>query len=403
METPVRKILIAEDDPVSLKILEGMLRKWGYEPMSAVDGAKAWDLYVNNPDIQVIISDWMMPELDGISLCRRVRKLDRRSYTYFIMLTAKTQTYDMVTGMEAGADDFIGKPFEKQELKVRLRAGERIVELENELANKVDALSMVNEQMQSDIEASSIVLQNMLPPESGRLLNVKYASCFEPCERIGGDLYNIMSFDYNSVGMYILDVSGHGVQAALQTLSLGMALSTHDPQTSLLLKQNESAGSKIAQPPGDVATRLNTWLDHMGPGNKFLTFLYAVLDSENGIFTYARAGHPYPILLKNGDMHVLSDLEGIPIGIVPGYAYQEQSVQLQKGDRIYLYTDGIPEANGNGKGLFGDRRLCESIAATRSQTLDKSIQSIRRDVWKWLENKRGSDDMCLLGIEYDPE
>jgi signal transduction histidine kinase len=126
------KILIADDDGVSRRLLQSYLQKWGYEVTAAADGAEAWRLF-EGAVFPFVITDWMMPELDGPGLLRRIRSTRRPGYVYAILLTAKIQKEDLVAGMEAGADDFLSKPFDRDELRVRISAGERIIRLEQNL------------------------------------------------------------------------------------------------------------------------------------------------------------------------------------------------------------------------------------------------------------------------------
>jgi two-component system, NtrC family, sensor kinase len=125
------KVLIADDEPISRKLLQSYLQKWGCEVTSAENGEQAWSFFQRD-EFPVVITDWMMPELDGVELVRRIRSGPRSGYVYVILLTAKGQKEDLVAGMDAGADDFLTKPFDRDELRVRLRAGERIVALEQQ-------------------------------------------------------------------------------------------------------------------------------------------------------------------------------------------------------------------------------------------------------------------------------
>ncbi len=127
------RVLIADDDPAALLLLESVLEDWGYEVTTARDGAEAWDVLRRADSPPLAILDWMMPGLDGVEVCRKVRQEGEAPYVYLILLTGKVRTQDIVQGMEAGADDYVSKPFEEQELKVRLRAGRRIVELHESL------------------------------------------------------------------------------------------------------------------------------------------------------------------------------------------------------------------------------------------------------------------------------
>jgi two-component system, cell cycle response regulator len=127
------KILVAEDHPVSRKLLVGQLRNWGYEAVACSDGAEAWEILKGEDPPRLVILDWMMPGMDGLRLCREIRKREDRPYIYLMLLTARSTAEDIVSGLEAGADDYIVKPFDPQELRVRVRAGSRVVQLQEDL------------------------------------------------------------------------------------------------------------------------------------------------------------------------------------------------------------------------------------------------------------------------------
>ena len=127
------KILIAEDDPISRRLLEASLNEWGYDVLVTSDGSEAWELIEKHDAPSLVISDWMMPHMDGLELCRKIRQMERTGYIYFIILTAKGRKEDIIEGLEAGADDFLIKPFDREELKCRTRTGERIIKLEQRI------------------------------------------------------------------------------------------------------------------------------------------------------------------------------------------------------------------------------------------------------------------------------
>jgi len=134
------KILAAEDDRTSRLLLESVLKKWGYEVVSACDGNEAWAALQAEDAPRLAVLDWMMPGMDGIEICRKVRAQDERHPTYIILLTALGRKEDIVQGLEAGADDYVTKPFDSRELQARVRAGQRVVELQSALANRVAEL-----------------------------------------------------------------------------------------------------------------------------------------------------------------------------------------------------------------------------------------------------------------------
>ena len=133
------RILAAEDDLVSRRLLENVLRNWGYDVLVAQDGQQAWEVFQHN-NVQLAILDWMMPKIDGIQLCRKIRQAKSPSYIYIILLTAKGCKEDIVKGLDAGADDYVTKPFDHAELRSRIQVGKRVIDLQNQLATKVKRL-----------------------------------------------------------------------------------------------------------------------------------------------------------------------------------------------------------------------------------------------------------------------
>jgi phosphoserine phosphatase RsbU/P len=134
------RILIAEDDPISRRLLEVLLDRWGHEVVSVSDGAEAWQQIVSEQRPRLAILDWMMPEVDGLELCQRIRDTITDDYIYIILLTARENNEDIIAGLESGADDYITKPFDHSELQSRIKAGLRILKLKDELSQKVDQL-----------------------------------------------------------------------------------------------------------------------------------------------------------------------------------------------------------------------------------------------------------------------
>src|SRR3954468_6398891 len=134
------RVLAAEDNPVFQSMLRTMLTKWGYTPIVARDGNEAWRVLESEEAPRLAVLDWMMPGVDGVEICRRLRSLNREPYIYILLLTARTESQDLIEGMDAGADDYLTKPFNAHELRVRIRAGRRILDLQSELLRAREAL-----------------------------------------------------------------------------------------------------------------------------------------------------------------------------------------------------------------------------------------------------------------------
>jgi DNA-binding response OmpR family regulator len=150
------RALIAEDDPVSRRMLKAFLSKADYEVVVATDGLEAWAL-LQQPDApRLVILDWMMPRMDGIQLCRKIRNWAESFYIYIVMLTARTQSQDIADGLKAGVDDYLTKPFNPQELMVRLRAGRRILDLQERLVAASERLQvLVADNPEADLQNST--------------------------------------------------------------------------------------------------------------------------------------------------------------------------------------------------------------------------------------------------------
>lgn len=140
-------ILVVEDDPVAQELLKDILEELGYEVVVAQDGRGAWDV-IRKKKIRFVVADWLMPVMDGVSLCRKIRSLKSAGYVYFILLTGKDAKDDIIEGLNAGADDYVTKPFNRNELKVRIQAGRRILELERELTEKNRKLLALNVELE---------------------------------------------------------------------------------------------------------------------------------------------------------------------------------------------------------------------------------------------------------------
>ena len=186
------RILIAEDDPVTAKILASTLMQWGHEVDCVSDGNAAWDALSTSSSPRLAILDWMMPGLDGIDVCRQIRSHQNEHYTYIILLTARSNKEDIVSGLEAGADDYLTKPFDPNELRVRLGVGERILGLESELLNALHRLQKSQQNRAEFISALTHDLRTPLAAEQ-RVLEVLLLNKAEFNERTQNLLGGLVS------------------------------------------------------------------------------------------------------------------------------------------------------------------------------------------------------------------
>jgi sigma-B regulation protein RsbU (phosphoserine phosphatase) len=391
------RILVAEDERITRRSLQRELESWGHEVVVAEDGAAAWDRF-EAEEFDIVVTDWDMPRLDGAGLVQRVRASDRPGYVYLIMLTGRSEKSDIVAGMDAGADDYLAKPFDRDELRVRVRAGERIIQLERALAVRNTQLHSANERMRHDLDAAAKIQRDLLPSALPEMPGVRFAWHYQPCDELAGDLLNIVPIDEHRVAMYIADVSGHGVAASLVAVAVHRSLSLRRDGTSLLV--TEEGDKYVSSPPARVASQLNAIYPMESNGGHFLTLGYAVVDTERSQMRFCCAGHPGPIVLRRGAAPHSLDSSGLPVGVIPDAEYDKAEIDLQEGDRIYLYSDGVTEAANDARELFGLERLERVIADSRGATLQESVDAIMDAAARWQANGRFGDDVSVVAVEF---
>ncbi len=392
------RILIAEDDPFSRKLLQRRLEKWGHEVVAASDGKEAWD-YFNKEDFQFVISDWMMPGMDGLELTRRIRSTPKNGYVYTILLTAKDRKEDLIQGMESGADEFLVKPVDIEELKVRMRAGERIIQLEKSLAERNKALEIANQRMKKDLEAAAKIQESLLPKSKPKFSNVDIYWYFKPCDELAGDFLNFFKLDKNHLAFYVLDVSGHGVSAALLSVTLSRLLSANPEESNLLVRKLKNSDEIEIVPPSEVANQLNRRFPIDLETGQYFTLLYGVLDVDEKHARVVSAGHPGMVYQPNEERARIIELPGLPIGIHEEIKYEENVFSMNPGERLFLYSDGLIEATNPRGEQFGKARLVETLTKKRTLPIRETVNSVINDLTNWREGEPFDDDVTLLGIE----
>ncbi len=392
------KILVAEDDRVTRTRILAHLRDWGHEPIAAGDGEEAWALFEKEETL-MIVTDWQMPRLDGIGLIRRVReKTKGRVYVYTLLLTSRSEKEDIVKGIDAGADDFVTKPFDVNELRARIHAGERILALEAALDEKNRTLAAANARMKENLEAAARIQTSFLPGLIDDDPRARFAWHYQPCDELAGDTLNIVPLERGKFAIYIVDVSGHGVAAALLSVHLGRTLTRLDGPDTILLASRKKGGGPAT--PSVVATKLNQRFPYEIGVGQYFTLLCGVLDLDALTFTYTSAGHPGPILVSGEDI-LIKEATPPGIGLIEKAEFSEQTLQLHPGDRLCLYTDGAYEIMNKAGEEFGEARLAEVIRLSkeRGESLYHCLRGILESARKWCDGRPFEDDFSLLGID----
>ncbi|MBN2169771.1 MAG: SpoIIE family protein phosphatase [Candidatus Krumholzibacteriota bacterium] len=254
-------------------------------------------------------------------------------------------------------------------------------------------LEMANRTMKRDLAAAARIQQALLPSSAPQIPGLRCAWTLKPCEELAGDALNIIRLDEERVAVYVLDVSGHGVPAALLSVTLNRWLTPTSGPSPLRTVDGDAVA------PARIAERLNRQFPLDPRTAQYFTILYGILDVRARTFRYVAAGHPAPLLLRRGQAPRALTAANFPVGVVPEPRFDEDRVALEPGDRLYLYTDGLPEAENSGEAPFGTERMLEILGACREQRLEASVERLVGAAEIWREGARQDDDISLLALE----
>lgn len=243
----------------------------------------------------------------------------------------------------------------------------------------------------ANLEAAARVQRSLLPTQAPSVPGLNFAWQYHPCEKVAGDMYGIQVLNERYVACYVLDVSGHGMPAALLSVSLSRTLSDVE---GLLRRHSE------VTLPSQVVSELNRRFPVMSQSDQFITLLYGVLDLEQRTLTYVRAGHPGPMVSRARGVWMQDDQEGCPpVGILEEVEYRDEVLALEPGDRVLLYTDGITEAADAGGDMFGTDRLVHALEESRGRDLQTALHGLMERVERFSSTARLRDDLTMLGFE----
>jgi len=380
-----------------------MLHAQGHEVVEAADGELAWQL-VQETKITFVVSDWMMPNLAGVELCRKIRAANFEDYVYVILCTSKGAKSDLIEGMDAGADDFLVKPIGPEELRVKVRAGERVLTLQQGLADKNRELARINGQLQSahklveeDLKAAAWMQQSLLPQPTQQAHGIECLWRLEPSGYIAGDIFNCFSMGEHETGFYLLDVCGHGVPAAMLSVTLSMVLTPEATYGSPLMALHPLTGKSEVLSPDDAVRELNRRFQSID--DRYFTIIYGLFDIRTSTVRFAQAGHPGPILIRKGAKPKTYGEGGMPVGLWPKIMFDCFDIPVQVGDRLLLYSDGVTECIDGTNMAFGEERLLSYLEERADVPLEDLLEDLILKLKNWRGKGECTDDISLLVLE----
>jgi len=379
-------ILLVDDEKLARMVTRRRLERLGHRIIEAEHGKQAWAM-LNENEIDLIISDWMMPEMDGPTLCETVKVHAQFRSIPIILMTALDQPDQIAEGLRRGADDFLTKAASDQEVTARVNAGLRTHRLIEDLEESYTVIAQKQSEMDAELKSASKFVRSLLPQPGEVAPGIHLAWEFIPSLDLGGDLFQVTRWGDEYLGLAILDMSGHGIGPALRAVSL-----------ALTFRPEQMAHTHPTYDPGEIVATLNKENPLSDQGEYFTIWLGA-LHLPTRRLTYATAGHPAVVLTRPG--HALQQIGAHtwPIGFGIEEVYSSQEIFLEPGDRLYMFSDGVYEVFSPDGELWNRRGLecaCESIHA---ESLEKGLQKVVHQAKTWQGQETFADDVALVGLE----
>jgi sigma-B regulation protein RsbU (phosphoserine phosphatase) len=305
-----------------------------------------------------------------------------------IILTARAQITDKLRGLSSGADDYITKPFELDTLVSRvlsLLSRTRRSRYKNPLMGAHGEWSGEIEQLARHLETAAQIQHSLLPQEAPKLPGMRVVGMLQSSLNVSGDFYDFIPLDDGRFGIAIADIRGKGIPAALLMMMV---------RTVLRIAAREESS------PATVLKRINDFLATETTPDLFTTMVYGILDAEARTFTYSNGGHCFPLLVnrRGGEVRYL-DVGGMLIGVFELAEYAAETISLGEGDLLFLYTDGVTEAEGAQGELFGEERLRALVEELASLPLETLCDTVRLRLAEFSGSKQPTDDMTVVAIQ----
>ena len=374
-DTPL--ILIVDDDVSGQDILQARLSAQHYDFISATDGEMALALVAERrPDL--ILLDVIMPKIDGIEVCRRVKADPDLPFIPIIMVTAKTDSRDIVAGLDAGADEYLTKPYNHSALVARVKSMLRIKSLHDQVLDQ-------SAQLEHQLKTATII-QSLFWPKIPALKGGGHVWAFSvPAGYVGGDLYDVISLSDGSLVAYVADISGKGVPAALLMAALSTTIRSEI--------QIETEIDRLLESVNDGMHRL------MAGEGYFATAALIRYWPSSGRLQYALAGHLQPLWIVDGHITDLPLPGDVPLGVRKGAQFQKEEIVLGLGQSVLLFTDGLVEAENEDGAQFTTRRLVDFLKTGDGPPWGEGV--LQR-IESWRGRCAANDDLTIMEVWRDP-
>ena len=382
--------ILSVDDEMDLELLltqyfRRKIRKGEYEFVFAHNGLEALTMMLKHPDVEIILSDINMPEMDGLTLLAKINEM-RNPALKVIMVSAYGDMGNIRQAMNNGAFDFATKPIDLDDLSVTI---EKAIE-QIDYVHKTQVEHQQLESLKTDLAVASEIQQAILPrvfPPFPELVDqIDMAALMVPAKDVGGDFYDIFRIDEDHFGFTIADVSGKGIPAAIF-----MAVSR-----TLIRATGIRGGS-----PSDCLTYSNKLLSSESVDCMFVTVFYGIYNIKTGEVTYCNAGHNPPVLGINDDCRFMEMESNAPIGLWPELDFVGEEVDNIIGYKLFIYTDGLNEAEDDEQQQFGEDRLLNILKHHNFSDCREVIEYLGQQIIRHRDGAEPNDDLTMMCLKVE--
>lgn len=397
-------VLVVDDSAAQRQLLSAVLTRSGLEVMTAGSAEDALDLCASadGARIRIVVSDWQMPGMDGPEFCSAFRKIRGDVFSYFILLTSRTDPRAKAQGLDAGADDFVTRPVDMSELRARIEAGRRILHMHEALLHRnhevqttLGELQALQEAINRDLDEARKLQRAFLPPGRHRVGGCTLSLRLLTCGQIGGDLVGYFNVSEDELALYSIDVSGHGIASALLTGRLAEQFSDRVARRNIAFP---ACGGE-AMSPEQVISRLNDDMLQELTSDIYFTAVLAYINVKTGAVRFCQAGHPHP-LIRRADGRVERIGEGgPPVGLLHGAVFELSTSQLLPGDALLAYSDGLTECMNRWGDMLEEEGLMDLVAIGDPDP-DRAIDHIEAGLADHTGIQGFDDDISMVLIRF---
>ena len=381
--------ILSVDDELPLQTLikqyfRRKIRSGEYEFLFAQNGKEALELLTQHPDIEIILSDINMPEMDGLTLLSRIHEMGNPAQRV-IMVSAYGDMENIRQAMNNGAFDFATKPIDMEDLGLTIEKAIDQIEYVHKSEQEHNQLETLKSDLAVARDLQQYILPQTFPPFPEACDKIDIAASMNAARNIGGDFYDFFRLDKDRIALVIADVCGKGIPAALF-----MAVS----QTIIRSKGTVDASA------AECMQESNNLLSAYSVDAMFVTVFYAIYDMNTGLLSYSNAGHTYPCLVRgDGSTEQVPPTNCPPLGLFGDALYKEDCIQLNHGDTLFMYTDGVNEAKNPDREELGDERLNDILTDSKDRNCQEVIEAVNRGIADFVRGAEQSDDITMLVVK----